>query len=83
MNARHIALTSHSIQDLPFQKVKHAVQTLDAQPSSGEGGIIVMVTGALIVRLPFLPLLPIHCYSPQLNLLSHQEKETKQHHRIH
>ncbi|KAI4275900.1 MAG: hypothetical protein LQ337_002865 [Flavoplaca oasis] len=49
MNARHIALTSHSIQDLPFQKVKHAVQTLDAQPSSGEGGIIVMVTGALIV----------------------------------
>ncbi|KAL8671435.1 MAG: hypothetical protein Q9168_004064 [Polycauliona sp. 1 TL-2023] len=35
--------------DLPFEKVKHQVQTLDAQPSSAEGGIIVMVTGALMV----------------------------------
>ncbi|CAO1601685.1 Nuclear transport factor 2 [Xanthoria calcicola] len=34
---------------LPFSKVKHQVRTLDAQPSSGEGGIIVMVTGALVV----------------------------------
>ncbi|KAI4228789.1 MAG: hypothetical protein L6R36_001389 [Xanthoria steineri] len=41
-------------QDLPFRKVKHQVQTLDAQPSSGEGGIIVMVTGALVVRTPVL-----------------------------
>ncbi|KAL9023995.1 MAG: hypothetical protein Q9180_008031, partial [Flavoplaca navasiana] len=37
-----------ALYDLPFQKVKHAVKTLDAQPSSGEGGIIVMVTGALM-----------------------------------
>lgn len=50
-NAKCIALTTRSVQDLPFEKVKHAVQTLDAQPSSGEGGIIVMVTGALMVRL--------------------------------
>ncbi|KAL8846680.1 MAG: hypothetical protein Q9221_008239 [Calogaya cf. arnoldii] len=37
------------LRDLPFQKVKHQVNTLDAQPSSPEGGIIVMVTGALMV----------------------------------
>ncbi|KAL9024303.1 MAG: hypothetical protein Q9196_006615 [Gyalolechia fulgens] len=34
---------------LPFQKIKHQVATLDAQPSSEQGGIIVMVTGALLV----------------------------------
>ncbi|KAL8797944.1 MAG: hypothetical protein Q9182_007090 [Xanthomendoza sp. 2 TL-2023] len=35
--------------DLPFEKVQHQISTLDAQPSSPEGGIIVMVTGALKV----------------------------------
>ncbi|RMZ90685.1 hypothetical protein DV736_g2088, partial [Chaetothyriales sp. CBS 134916] len=34
---------------LPFQKVQHRVDTLDSQPSNAEGGILVMVTGALIV----------------------------------
>ncbi|KAL8691996.1 MAG: hypothetical protein Q9218_002888 [Villophora microphyllina] len=34
---------------LPFQKIKHQVATLDAQPSSEQGGILVMVTGALLV----------------------------------
>ncbi|EFQ98149.1 nuclear transport factor 2 [Nannizzia gypsea CBS 118893] len=34
---------------LPFQKVAHQVATLDAQPSNGQGGIMVMVTGALLV----------------------------------
>ncbi|KAL9008553.1 MAG: hypothetical protein Q9173_006335 [Seirophora scorigena] len=34
---------------LPFQKIKHQVKTLDAQPSNEQGGIIVMVTGALLV----------------------------------
>ncbi|EAU35025.1 nuclear transport factor 2 [Aspergillus terreus NIH2624] len=34
---------------LPFQKVAHQVGTLDAQPSNTEGGILVMVTGALLV----------------------------------
>ncbi|KAL5357820.1 hypothetical protein BJX96DRAFT_145283 [Aspergillus floccosus] len=34
---------------LPFQKVVHQVGTLDAQPSNTEGGILVMVTGALLV----------------------------------
>lgn len=36
--------------DLPFAKVKHSISTLDAQPSSpGQGGVIVMVTGLLVV----------------------------------
>ncbi|KAL2868289.1 nuclear transport factor 2 family protein [Aspergillus lucknowensis] len=34
---------------LPFQKVQHQVATLDAQPSSDQGGILVLVTGALLV----------------------------------
>ncbi|CAG7918484.1 unnamed protein product [Penicillium olsonii] len=33
---------------LPFQKVQHQIATFDAQPSS-ENGIIVLVTGALLV----------------------------------
>ncbi|KAL4810453.1 hypothetical protein BDV18DRAFT_156814 [Aspergillus unguis] len=33
---------------LPFQKVQHQVATLDAQPSS-DNGILVLVTGALLV----------------------------------
>ncbi|PMD55722.1 nuclear transport factor 2 domain-containing protein [Hyaloscypha bicolor E] len=33
---------------LPFEKVKHAVSTLDAQPSEN-GGILILVTGALLV----------------------------------
>jgi hypothetical protein len=36
-------------QSLPFEKVKHAVSTLDAQPSEN-GGILILVTGALLVR---------------------------------
>ncbi|TWU75957.1 Nuclear transport factor 2 [Metarhizium rileyi] len=34
---------------LPFQKVKHQVSTLDAQPSNSDGGIIILVTGQLLV----------------------------------
>ena len=41
-------------QSLPFQKVAHKVNTLDAQPSNEGGGILVMVTGALLVCLRFL-----------------------------
>lgn len=36
------------LQGLPFQKVAHQVATLDAQPTHGHG-ILVMVTGALLV----------------------------------
>ncbi|KKY26708.1 putative nuclear transport factor ntf [Phaeomoniella chlamydospora] len=34
---------------LPFQKVQHRIDTLDAQPSNEAGGVLVMVTGALLV----------------------------------
>ncbi|OCK82211.1 putative nuclear transport factor NTF-2 [Lepidopterella palustris CBS 459.81] len=37
------------IQSLPFQKVAHRVDTLDSQPSSETGAILVLVTGALLV----------------------------------
>ncbi len=39
------------VKGLPFQKVKHQVGTLDAQPSNESGGILVTVTGALLVWL--------------------------------
>jgi hypothetical protein len=35
-------------QALPFQKVQHQVTTTDVQPGMA-GGILVMVTGALLV----------------------------------
>ncbi|RAO65132.1 uncharacterized protein BHQ10_001144 [Talaromyces amestolkiae] len=37
------------LNELPFQKVQHQVATLDAQPSNENGGILVLVTGALLV----------------------------------
>ncbi|KAK3076164.1 Nuclear transport factor 2, partial [Coniosporium uncinatum] len=37
------------LTNLPFQKIKHQVATLDAQPSSEAGGILVLVTGALLI----------------------------------
>ncbi|GAM39955.1 nuclear transport factor [Talaromyces pinophilus] len=37
------------LNGLPFQKVRHQVATLDAQPSNENGGILVLVTGALLV----------------------------------
>lgn len=44
------------MQELPFQKVLHQVATLDAQPSGENGGILVLVTGALLVREMFYSL---------------------------
>ncbi|KJZ73201.1 Nuclear transport factor 2 [Hirsutella minnesotensis 3608] len=37
------------LASLPFQKVKHQVATLDAQPSNDSGGICILVTGQLLV----------------------------------
>ncbi|KAI3402783.1 NTF2 [Candida oxycetoniae] len=34
---------------LPFQKVAHRISTLDAQPASPNGDILVMVTGELAI----------------------------------
>lgn len=44
-------------QSLQFQKVKHRVDTTDAQPSGENGGIVVMVTGALMVSCNDLAML--------------------------
>ncbi|KAF2500758.1 nuclear transport factor 2 [Lophium mytilinum] len=38
------------LQSLPFTSVQHRTDTLDAQPSSEDGGILVLVTGALLVE---------------------------------
>ncbi|CAK3917808.1 nuclear transport factor NTF-2 [Lecanosticta acicola] len=38
------------LSSLPFQKVEHQVATLDAQPSNESGGILVSVSGALLVE---------------------------------
>jgi hypothetical protein len=46
---------------LPFEKVKHQVSTLDAQPSGESGGILILVTGALLVCLRRGSQLPKHC----------------------
>jgi hypothetical protein len=37
-------------QDLPFKQVQHQVATLDAQPSDANGGILVVVSGVLLVE---------------------------------
>ena len=37
------------LSSLPFEKVKHQVATLDAQPTMVDGGIIILVTGQLLV----------------------------------
>ncbi|ETI21325.1 hypothetical protein G647_07671 [Cladophialophora carrionii CBS 160.54] len=37
------------LTNLPFQKVQHRIDTTDAQPFNEQGGILVLVTGALMV----------------------------------
>jgi len=37
------------LSTLPFSKVQHRVDTTDAHPANEHGGILVMVTGALMV----------------------------------
>lgn len=44
-----VAGITEKLTTLPFEKVAHKVSTLDAQPSNERGGILVMVTGALLV----------------------------------
>lgn len=50
------------MQSLPFQKVEHQVATLDAQPSNQQGGILVAVSGALLVRLSSDDPLPLNLF---------------------
>jgi hypothetical protein len=51
--------------------VVHRVATLDAQPSNPEGGIVVLVTGQLLVCLIILPL----CIRSFHYLIYHQVDE--------
>ncbi|KAL2796880.1 hypothetical protein BJX66DRAFT_323743 [Aspergillus keveii] len=44
-----VSMIMEKLAGLPFQKVQHQVSTLDAQPSNEQGGILVLVTGALLV----------------------------------
>ncbi|KXN91206.1 Nuclear transport factor 2 [Leucoagaricus sp. SymC.cos] len=37
------------ITELPFQKVQHKVTSMDAQPSNSTSGILVFITGLLVV----------------------------------
>ncbi|KAL4885086.1 hypothetical protein BJY04DRAFT_159372 [Aspergillus karnatakaensis] len=48
-SAQGVSSIMEKLGGLPFQKVQHQVATLDAQPSSEQGGILVLVTGALLV----------------------------------
>ncbi|KAF5330592.1 hypothetical protein D9619_005598 [Psilocybe cf. subviscida] len=40
---------AEKLGSLPFEKVQHKITTLDAQPSSTVGSLIVSVTGLLLV----------------------------------
>ncbi|KAF9653855.1 nuclear transport factor 2 [Thelephora ganbajun] len=42
-------LITEKLTSLPFEKVAHKITTLDAQPSSQGGSILVSVTGLLVV----------------------------------
>ena len=50
-------MTDFPLQGLPFQKVKHQVSTLDAQPTLNEG-VLILVTGQLLVRARAITPLP-------------------------
>ncbi|GAB7363069.1 hypothetical protein MBLNU230_g3361t1 [Neophaeotheca triangularis] len=54
------------IVDLPFSQVKHEVSTLDAEPSNDSGGILIMVSGALLVEAEQRPM----SYTQTFQLLS-------------
>ena len=38
---------SSKLNQLPFDQCKHVISTIDAQPSSSTGGIVVFVSGSL------------------------------------
>lgn len=43
------AAITEKLAGLPFGKVQHEVTSLDAQPSNEAGGILVLVSGRLLV----------------------------------
>lgn len=40
-----------SVQSLPFQNVKHETSTIDPMPGFGDSGVLIQVTGFIVVRL--------------------------------
>ncbi|XBW38519.1 hypothetical protein QEN19_004108 [Hanseniaspora menglaensis] len=44
-----VAAIVEKLTALPFQKVKHRISTLDAQPCSPQGDVLVMITGDLLI----------------------------------
>ncbi|KAL2008024.1 hypothetical protein VTN00DRAFT_8006 [Thermoascus crustaceus] len=56
------------LTNLPFQKVAHKVSTFDAQPSNEVGGILVTVTGVLLVDEEQNP----HSYTQTFQLIPDQ-----------
>ena len=58
---RHVHVpwvTTNTAQTLPFEKVKHNLSTLDAQPANN--GVLILVTGQLLVQLYFIFVAPLH-----------------------
>lgn len=43
-----VASIVEKLTSLPFQKVTHRITTLDAQPCSPQGDVLVMITGELL-----------------------------------
>lgn len=42
---------SETTQNLSFQNVKHETNTIDPMPGFGDSGVLIQVTGFIIVRL--------------------------------
>ncbi|CAO3588513.1 unnamed protein product [Absidia cylindrospora] len=42
---------TEKLVSLPFQKVVHHISTIDAQPSTADGSILVIVSGQLLVSM--------------------------------
>lgn len=40
------------LQNLPFQNVKHETATIDPMPGFGDSGVLIQVTGFIVVRCP-------------------------------
>lgn len=44
-----LLLTSCFFQGLPFQKVQHKITTQDPMPGLSDGGVLILITGQLLV----------------------------------
>ncbi|KAJ6787031.1 hypothetical protein PWT90_05670 [Aphanocladium album] len=67
------------LTSLPFEKVKHQVSTLDAQPGMIEGSVVILVTGQLLVshQDPELRKAPIEATQVLTKLLLQVDEEQR------